>query len=315
MPKLLILPGDGPGSEYAEAAGRAVSNASDSVEVVTGDIGFPAYERYGEYLPSETLDLVNECPVAICGPTEPAEDIPDPRSALLERLDLFGRSRRFRTLADGLGTPGTDITVWGSCAGPSGDIAETPDVDGVTVSKYIRSAFYSRMMGAALSDMEVSGMTRAVCIAQTSLFPDSSRLFYDSFDALFGTGEESHMEVGEWLADVFVHPLDYQCVVAADLFLSSADGAAAGLTGGTHLAPTRYVGEDMEVILPGCPEDSRTADPVSCMLSASQALADLGLRDESDRILGAVSKTLAEAGSLPSPEGTPDFLTRVLSRI
>ena len=158
-------------------------------------------------------------------------------------------------------------------------------------------------------------MTRAVCIAQTSLFPDSSRLFYDSFDALFGTGEESHMEVGEWLADVFVHPLDYQCVVAADLYLPSADGAAAGLTGGTHLAPTRYVGEVAEVILPGCPEDSRTADPVSCMLSASQALADMGLRDESDRILGAVSKTLAEAGSLPSPEGTPDFLTRVLSRI
>ncbi len=315
MPKLLILPGDGPGSEYAEAAGRAVSNASDSVEVVTGDIGFPAYERYGEYLPSETLDLVNECPVVICGPTEPAEDIPDPRSALLNRLDLFGRSRRFRTLAEGLGTPGTDITVWGSCAGPSGDIAETPDVDGVTISKYIRSAFYSRMMGAALSDMEVNGMTRAVCLAQTSLFPDSSRLFFDSFDALFGTDGGSHMEIGDWLADVFVHPSDYQCVVAADLYLTSADGAAAGLTGGPQLAPARYVGEGIEVILPGCPEGSRTADPVSCMLSASLALSDMGLRDESDRVLEAIMRTLSEDGSLPSPETATGFLTRVLSKI
>ncbi len=315
MPKLLILPGDGPGSEAVEATGRAVSNATDSVEVVTGDIGFPAYERYGEYLPSETLDLINECQAVVCGPTEPSEDMPDPRSMLMGRLDLFGRSRRFRTLADGLGVPGVDITVWGSRAGPSRDIAETPDVDGVTISKYIRSAFYSRMMGAALSDMEVSGMTRAVCVAQASLFPDSSRLFYDSFDALFGPGEGSHMEIGDWLADVFAHPLGYQFVVAADLYISSADGAAAGLTGGSRLAPTRYVGEDAEIIVPGCPEDPRTADPVSCMLCASQALSDLGLRDESDRILGAVSRTLTEDGSLPAPDGSVDFLTRVLSKI
>ncbi|MDO5854106.1 MAG: isocitrate/isopropylmalate family dehydrogenase, partial [Thermoplasmata archaeon] len=311
MTDILLLPGDGQGPEAVSAAGTVIEAATDQAGIVRGDIGFQAYERYGESLPYETLDLVGKHPVVVSGPTAcvgEGDARRSPLDTLMSQLDLFARSRTFRSLADGVGAPGVEATVWGSNMNPSTDITETRDVDGVTISKYIRSAFYARMMAVALSDMELSGKTKAVCLSKADLFPQSSSMFQEAFDALFAAGgmETSHANVRQWLSDAVVNPDRYEYLVVVDLYSSIADSVFAGLTGGDALTPTKYVGDGNTLILPG---GSRTDPSVpgdmsacSAVASAAQALAEVGLRDESEAVLGAMRSAIA-AGERSSDLG------------
>lgn len=323
MKKILILPGDGQGSEAVAAIGRIITNATDQVEVVRRDIGFPAYEKCGEYLPYDVLDLVSQCRIVICGPTADYGDgdaSRNPLHMLSSQLGLFGRSRRLRTigLTDG---GGIDITIWGTNMKRDVDISETRGVDGVTISKYIRSAFYTRMMSAALTDMELCGGTKATCLGREDLFPDSTRLFYDSFEALFGIDgvDASTMNFCDWIEDLRNRP-NHEYLIVADLYLMVAESAVSGLTGGESLSPVKYVGEysneEGSLILPRPFED--TVDPISCVSSASTALADLGMMEESRHILEVLDRTVAGGDRPPSMGGTMgplEFIDLVASRI
>lgn len=318
MERVLLLPGDGQGPDAVAATRAAITAAADGVEVVMGDIGVPAYERYGEALPYETLDQVGGCPVVICGPT--AGEGRGPLGRLMSQLDLFARCRRFATLADGMGTPGMDVAVWGTNANAEKDVSETRDVDGITISKYIRADFYARMMGAAISDMELSGRTRAVCVAREGVFPESSAMIYDTFDALFDRDgiESSHASIDGWVSDFVADPASYGMLVVSDLYLTVAERIAAAFAGGERLSPVKYVGDSKTLILPCGEDDPREPRAVAGILSAAIALEDLGMRDEADRIAGALRATLA-AGELPAEAGgdlgPEEFARRVTSRI
>lgn len=319
MKKALILPGDGQGSEAVAAIGQIITNATDQVEVVRGDIGFPAYEKHGEYLPYDVLDLVSQCQTVVCGPTADygdGETSRNPLRMLIGQLGIFGRSRRLRTvgLVDG---DGIDITIWGSNMKRDVDITETPDVDGVTISKYIRSAFYTKMMNAALTDMELCGGTKATCLGRDDLFPDSTRLFYDSFETLFAIDgvDTSTMNFCDWVEDLRNRP-NREYLIVADLYLMVAESAVAGLTGGESISPVKYTGEEGSLLLPR--PVAGTVDPVSCVSSASIALADLGMREESKHVLDVLDRTVAGGDRPPSMGGTmesAEFVNLIASRI
>ncbi len=320
MQKILILPGDGQGSEAVAAIANIIGNATDQVEVLTNEIGFPAYEKHGEYLPYDVLDQVSQCPIAICGPTADfgeGETKRNPLQMLMDNLDIFGRSRRFRTVGCPKDAPQTDITTWGSNIKHNVDITETPDVDGITVSKYIRSAFYTRMMNAALTDLEKNGRKHAMCLARGDIFPESSRLFYDSFRNMFDIDgiEASCMNICDWLMDDRSR-LGCEYVIVADLYLQIAESIAANMTGGDSLSPVKYSCISNSLIVPR--EREGTVDPVSCIAAAATALADLGLKDESKHILEVLDRTVAAGDRPPSMGGMADskeFIELVASRI
>ncbi|MDO5854118.1 MAG: isocitrate/isopropylmalate family dehydrogenase [Thermoplasmata archaeon] len=327
MERILLLPGDGQGPEMVAAAGLVIGAATDQVELVHGDLGFSAYEKYGEPLPYETLDLVGKCRVAISGRTSvygEGDSARSPLDVLMSQMDFFAKSRTFRSLADDIGTPGIDATVWGSNMNPETDISETPEVDGITISKYVRSDFYSRMMGAALTDMELRGKTRAVCIAKDDLFPQTSGMFYEAFDALFAAeGRDTrHCNVVKWLERAVSDPADYEFLVVADLYSSVVESIFAGRTGGDFLAPTRYVGEDSVLILPGIRDgpDGANEDmsPASAVVSAAMALAEVGLREEGEAVLRALRAAVADgerASDLGGTLSAGEFADAVVSRL
>ncbi len=311
---ILLLPGDGQGPGPVEAFGRTIGGVTDDVEVVRGDIGFSAYEEYGEVLPYETLDQVGRFGTVVCGPTDDygdGETIRNPLSMLLSNLDIFARSRTFRTLADGMGTPDVEMTIWGSNINPALDISESENVDGVTIAKFIRSAFYSKMMMAARADMDTKGVDTAVCMARNDMFPQSSKVFYDTFDQHFSDLQESavHMNITDWLSDVVLNPTDYRFLVVADIYSAVAESIASGLTGGSALAPTKYIGENQSLIT--LTRDCTATNPLPGIIAAAEVLSDLGMRDESERTLDAVRRALVSHRSV-SPESFTDAVLSYL---
>ena len=248
MERILFLPGDGQGPASVDAAMRIVSAVDGAVEAAVGDIGSAAYEKYGSSLPYETLDLVGGCPVIVSGPTQESIDGRDPLADLMGQMDLYGRRRRFVTLADGLGVPGTDVTIWGTSASGRAGISETRDVDGVTISKHIGTAVYARIMAAAMTDMELRGACRAECIAREDLFPEASGSIYESFDLLFQREgiESRRCNVTDWVPRFVSDPASFGFIVASDLYAIIAERLAASFTGGIV-----YVLEGGRYLYPG----------------------------------------------------------------
>ena len=308
MDRILLLSGDGYGPSIIDAAERTISMATSDVEIVRGDIGFAAYERTGELLPHDTTDLVRECGNVICGPVKDYRDeggkTVNPLESLKVSLDLYAIVRCFRTLSDDLGVPGLDITLWASNMTVGSDIVESRDIDGITISKYIRSSSYSRMMARALTDLELSGRGSVVCVTQDTLFPDSSNMFSEAFDSLFD-------------------PSAFDYIVCADLYSNVAAGIMAGMTGGNRLTPIAYVGEDCNLIVPGLYKTFEDvpkgyANPTSAISSAAMSLFDMGRKDEALSIVRALKETYNAGERTPDVGGTlttEDFTDRVLSRI
>lgn len=329
MERILLLPGDGFGPSIIDAAERTMAMASDGIEIVRGDIGFSAYERTGEFLPIDTVEAVRDSGTVICGPVKDYRDdsgrTVNPLEALKVHLDLYAVVRCFRTLADDLGVPGLDVTLWASNPALGSDIIESRDIDGITISKYIRSSSYSRMMARALTDMELSGKGSVACVTQDLIFPDSSNLFRESFDSLFDPAayRTAHMDVQYWASRVVREPRAHDYIVCADLYSNVAAGILAGLSGGNRLTPIAYVGEGCNLIVPGLYKTFEDvpkgyANPTSAILAGAMALTNMGRREEAFSIIRALTETYAAGERTPDVGGTlstEEFTDRVLSRI
>lgn len=308
MPSILLLPGDGKGSEAIGAAEKAISLAAPEVEIVHGDIGFSGYERHGSYLPHETMDLISSCSTAISGPTSDFGEggaVRNPLDVLISQLRPFARSKTYRDLASRPGAPGSEVTVWGCSPSPSSEVSETRGVDGITVSKYLRSAFYSRMMAAAREDAVNKGYSESACIASPEIFPESSEVFFSEFDETFaGSGiRASRYSVSDWLS-IACHGLDgFQCLVAADLCLDSVEGVAAGITGRKGTVPVRYSGGFGSLYTISDDTDCVDgSDVVAAVSAVALALRDLGLASAADSVAEALSDSFS-AGELPACMG------------
>ena len=107
--KLLFLEGDGVGPTVLATAERVLTAATDSLEIVRGDIGRGAFDRTGQYLPYETMDLLDECEIVVSGPVHKGDLGEDALKTLTIQLNLFSMVKHYRTLAPDLGVHDIDI--------------------------------------------------------------------------------------------------------------------------------------------------------------------------------------------------------------
>lgn len=316
MQKVLVLKGDGIGPSVIESAVRVLSEVSSELEFVEGEIGFTAYERSGQYLPYETLDLAAECETILCGPVRfnAERGTKDPIATLKSQLDLYAMVKHFETLSDELGVPGINATLWTSNNRVGQDVIETRDVDGITLTKYVRSSSYSRMMAKAVSDHELSVGGNVTCVTRSDLFPEATEMFKESFESLFaGRGWHTDiMDIQRWASMVVRKPTQFNTVICADLYGHVAAGILAGLTGGNHLSPNAFAGDSNTLLEPGhvytspeIPPDH--ANPTSMMIAGAMALFNMGMSQEGRRIMDALK------GCYAARETTPDILDGQLS--
>ena len=329
MSKILVLPGDGIGPSIISSAVKVLEMMDSEAEFVYGDIGFTAYEKSGHYLPTETLDLALECPNILCGPVGVAKDArgseAHPIRMMNIQLDLYAMIRCFNTLADDLGVKDMGVTLWGSNTAAGRDVVETRDMDGITLTKYVNSGSYSRMMARALSDLEISGRDSVACLTRDDIFPESSGMFMELFDSLFPDDvyRTDKMNVMQWASRVTREPHKHDYVICADLYSNVAAGILSGLTGGNHLAPIGYVGDNHLLITPGTmktfedipPEE---ANPTSAIIGSAMILFNQNRRSDAMAILDALKETYAAGERTPDVGGSlssEEFTSRVLARI
>ena len=326
MKKILLLPGDGIGKAMIDSAREALSTAADGIEFLDGEIGSAAYEKTGTYLPRDTMEMASECGAALCGPIDIRQPglgpKRDPVNMLRIQLDLYAVCKRFRTLAEDLGKPGVDISLWFCNPVPGRDTVETEDFDGITLTKYVRKGNYSRMMAKAMSYAEIERREKIMCIT-SDIFPESSGMFRECFRNIFGTGsfDLSEEEVRRWMAAAARNPSEYETIVCADLYGRVAGGLLAGLTGGNHISPDIYVGDDQILALSGNIPPSveeKYANPTPLILGGCMALSDFSMEAESRALLGALCDAYAAGERTPDVGGTlttDGFMDSIIRRL
>ena len=329
MNKILVLPGDGIGPSIIGSAVEVIGAVADDIELVHGEIGFSAYEASGQHLPFETLDLAGECGPTLCGPARTVKAnngaYRNPLETLKAQLDLYAMVRRFTTFSPDIGREGMDITLWASNNQPGQDIVETRDIDGITLTKYIRSSSYSRMMARALTDMEMCGGTKVKCITREDIFPESSALFEESFTSLFEANglETQCTNVPTWASRIVRDPLEDEYIICADLYSHVAAGILAGLAGGNHLYPVGFAGDSNFLLVPGSIhlfEDVQKeyVNPTSAIFAGAMALSNLNRRGAATSIINALKETYVAGDRTPDMGGTlttDEFTRRVIGRL
>ncbi|MBR4504947.1 MAG: hypothetical protein IKP20_08290 [Candidatus Methanomethylophilaceae archaeon] len=326
MDTILLLPGDGIGKTMMDSVRTVLDAAAGGIEFVEGDIGASAYESVGSYLPRDTMEIASECGAALCGPIDINKaghsQKRDPINMLRIQLDLYAVCKRFRTLADDLGEKGMDTTLWFCSPVPGRDTIEAEDFDGITLTKYVRKGNYSRMMAKAMSYAEIERRNEVVCIT-SEIFPESSGMFKECFRNIFETGSFSLSEetVRRWMASTVRNPAKYGTVICVDLFGQVAGGLLAGLTGGNHLSPDVFVGDDQILAISGNVTnevEGKYANPTSLIIGGCRALSEFGMEKESCALMDALCEAYAAGERTPDVGGTltaEEFTDRVLRRL
>ncbi len=325
MDKILFLPGDGIGPRISESTRRILSAACDGLEFVEGDVGASAYEKTGSFLPHETMELTRECGNVLCGPMDlrafSSKASRDPLSTLRVQLDLYALCKSFRTLSDDIGTPGVDVALWFCSPVMGRDSVETEELEGITLTKYVRKASYERMMAAAKRHAETDGRTRVACVT-SDMFPESSEMFKDCAKDVFGDGFQLTSEdMHRWAAFAIRDPSRYDTVVAADLYGRVAGGILAGLTGGNHLSPNVFVGDGRVLADSGCVKcqaDEEHANPTSMIIGGYMTLFGMGRLKEAESVMDALCGAYRAGERTPDVGGcltTEEFTAAVVRRI
>jgi isocitrate dehydrogenase (NAD+) len=331
--KVTVIPGDGIGPEVA-AATRLVLDAADvGIDWIERPAGASAVAMHGELLPSETLDAIKGCRVAIKGPitTPVGTGFRSINVALRQELDLFAAVRPARSL------PGVVVRH------PEVDLVvireNTEDLyRGIEYERGTPGAAALRERVAALGGgllredagftvkpISVSGTQRIVRFAfeyvraqrRTKITVGHKANVMRYSDGIFlSTAEQVAADFPDvaWEQIAIDHlsqrlartPERFDVLLLPNLYGDILSDVCAGLVGGLGLVPGANIGWEYAVFEPvhGSAPDIAgrgLADPIAMILSGAMLLRHLGEIRASEHVEWAVDDVLAQ-GDVRTPD-------------
>lgn len=319
--RIAVLPGDGIGPEVTNptiALLKAVTAATGgfSLAFTHLDAGAAHYQKTGESLPEEALDIARKADAILLGAMGmPSIRYPDgteiaPQLELREKLNLYAGIRPIRTIK-GLPTPLRD--------------PRASDLDIVLIRESTEGLFKSRNNCELIGDeiardtMEITRATserlfdfafalaarrkeqgkegKVTCVDKANVL-GSFAFFRKIFDerALRHPdliANHAYVDaVGLWMVK---QPWVFDVLVTENMFGDILSDVGAGLMGGMGMAPSADIGDEYAVFQPchGSAPDiagQGKANPIATFLSGAMMLEWLGVEHQNDSCLRAAHR-------------------------
>lgn len=334
---LLMLPGDGIGTEIMAEVGR-ITDVLGGVELVHDLVGGAAIDAHGVPLADETLAKAKEVDAVLLGAVggpkwvgQPYDKRPEAGLlALRKELDLFANLRPakcFAALADASSlkrhlVEGLDLLivrelVGGVYFGEPRGIETLPDGTRVGVNTQRYTSDEIRRIGRVAFDLAKKRGSR-VTSSEKSNVMESGLLWREEITALH-EAEYSDMTLDHMLADncamqLLKDPKQFDVIVTDNLFGDILSDEAAMLTGSLGLLPSASIGATSlglyEPVHGSAPDIAGRgiANPIAAILTLAMALRySLDRGDDADRLEAAVEAALdagARTGDLAGPGDT-----------
>ncbi|MDB4038567.1 3-isopropylmalate dehydrogenase [Candidatus Thioglobus sp.] len=325
MSKILILPGDGIGTEIVDQAVKVINSLNSNHEMgmtlVNGLIGGIAYDETGSPLPDETIKTAKSCDSillgAVGGPKwEVLERDLRPERGLLgirSELDLFSNLRPailYPQLASASSlkteiVSGLDLMIVRELVGgiyfgkPRGIEIRDGERFGINSATYYESEI-ARIGHSAFQIAQKRG--KRVCSVDKANVLEVSELWREVMEEVSSSYPEvtlSHMYVDNAAMQLVRDPKQFDVMVTSNLFGDVLSDCAAMLTGSIGMLPSASLDKNnfgmYEPIHGSAPDiaGKDIANPLATILSVSMMLRySLNQVELADKINLAVSEVL-----------------------
>ena len=325
MSKILILPGDGIGTEIVDQAVKVINSLNSNHEMgmtlVNGLIGGIAYDETGSPLPDETINTAKSCDSillgAVGGPKwEALERDLRPERGLLgirSELDLFSNLRPailYPQLASASSlkteiVSGLDLMIVRELVGgiyfgkPRGIEIRDGERFGINSATYYESEI-ARIGHSAFQIAQKRG--KRVCSVDKANVLEVSELWREVMEEVSSSYPDvtlSHMYVDNAAMQLVRDPKQFDVMVTSNLFGDVLSDCAAMLTGSIGMLPSASLDKNnfgmYEPIHGSAPDiaGKDIANPLATILSVSMMLRySLNQVELADKINLAVSQVL-----------------------
>ena len=343
--RVTLIPGDGTGPELIDASKMVIEAALDAfnkkIEWEVKEAGIPAYEKYGDPLPEETLKSIERNKVVWKGPitTPIGTGYRSVNVAIRQKFQLYAIVRPAKSFPKlSVKYPNVDLVVIRegteefysgiehriNTIGEERLAAETIGV--VTrraCEKIVRFAFeYARRYNRK----------KVTAVHKANILKETHGLFKDVFFEI--AKEYPDIESEERLVDnmafqLVVKPHEYDVIVTTNLMGDILSDLTAGLVGGLGVAPSGNIGDEYAMFEPthgSAPKyaGQNKVNPTATILSGAMMLRHLGMDEVADLIDRAVREVIAEGKYVTyditriiggEPVGTKEMAEAIVKKI
>ncbi|MCR4335461.1 MAG: 3-isopropylmalate dehydrogenase [archaeon] len=323
--KIAVLPGDGIGPEITEQAVLALKKIAKKFkhefEFIEADIGYIAYEKHGQCLPKETIEICKNSDAILLGAIgDPrAEKLPPAeqpeRAALLPLRKIFELyanlrpAKLFSALADAsplkkeIIAKGVDIITVRELTGGiyfgKKDMAEDNSwrsdelkYSRFEVERIARKAFE---IARTRPRKKVTSIDKANVLYSSVLWREVVEEVHKDYSDI----ELEHYYVDNAAMQLIKNPSQFDVIVTSNLFGDILSDESSMITGSLGMLPSAALGEGSfglyEPIHGSAPKYKGldVANPIATILSAAMLLKySFGLEKEAKAIEDAVEKTI-----------------------
>ena len=327
--RVVFLPGDGIGPEVTASARRVLEASGIEIDWVEADMGLGAFERHGDALPADTIAAIEECGVALKGPTTTpiGTGHVSANVRLRKELELFANVRPVKTVP-GLETShgAIDLVIVREntedlYAGMENEIA--PGV--VTSLKVITDRASRRIAKFAFEYAERWDRKQVTAVHKANIMKKADGLFLEcarqESEPYAGKVTFNDVLVDALCMHLVTKPQRYDVLLLENLYGDIVSDLAAGMIGGLGLAPGGNYGEQcavFEAIHGSAPDiaGKGIANPIAMVLSAAMMCHHLGHADTYKHIRRGVAQVTQHRKDVLTPDlggsGNTEQLTDAL---
>ena len=308
MPKVVLIPGDGIGAEISEAVKSILKTAGADITWVPAEAGMEAYEKHGDPLPQQTIDLIDEHKLALKGPltTPVGSGFRSVNVSLRQKFDLFANIRPAKSLP-GVHSHFTHVDMvtfrentQGMYIGQERYLDDTKS-HAESIAVITRKAS-ERIIRAAFEYAVNKGRKKVTLVHKANILKYTTGLFLEVGKEVakeFPKIEFTDMIVDNCAMQMVMRPEQFDIIVTTNLFGDILSDLASGLVGGLGLTGSANMGEThamFEAVHGSAPDivGRNIANPTALLFSATMMLEHIGQKEVADRIIEAVKEVLID---------------------
>ncbi len=331
MHKVTLLKGDGIGPEICDSVLEVFQAAKVPIEWEEVEAGLSAFEKTGESLSPDVVDVLRKNKIALKGPTTTpiGKGHQSINVRIRKALDLFVNVRPSLSLA-ALPTPFKSvdlIIVRENIEDTYGGIEYRQSRDSAVALRISTRSGATRAHEYAFELAKKEGRKKIACVHKANIMKITDGQWLDAFYEVskqFPEIQASDILIDNCCMQLVQKPQQFDVLVLPNLFGDIVSDLCAGLVGGLGIASGANIGCDgaiFEAVHGSAPDiaGKGLANPTAILFSAVSMLYHLGLPREATTIKNALKKALdSEADRTADVNGkgnTKTFTKKIISSL
>lgn len=332
MKKVVLIPGDGIGSEITKSITTILEKAGAEIEWIVKKAGQVAYEDTGKPLPEDTIEAIKEHRVVLKGPltTPVGSGFRSVNVALRQKFNLYSNVRPAHTLPS-IESAFRDVDMvlfrentQGLYIGKEHWVEEGDGEKHAESIAVVTEEASEKIIRAAFNYAVKNDRKKITLVHKANILKLTTGLFLEVGKRVakdYPDIEFQDLIVDNMAMQMVMRPQQFDVIVTTNLFGDILSDLASGLVGGLGVTGAANFGDDaamFEAVHGSAPDivGKNVANPLALLFSSLMMLEHIDQKPIAENIRKAIYKTLVEKKVYCTPdiggEGTTSTFTQAV---